>query len=88
MNTFNRNRFHIFSQKYLSSNKGQIEGPELVNKLEPVLKTCSRYFTTIKLGCSIKEYTRNDLGTFLNELEDENFSVNFNVKGKKIWQIN
>lgn len=84
MNTFNRNRFHIFSQKYLSSNKGQIEGPELVNKLEPVLKTCPRYFTTIKLGCSIKEYTRNDLGTFLNELEDENFSVNFNVKDKRV----
>lgn len=81
MNTFNRNRFHIFAQNYL---KSTILEPSSVNKQEPVLHTCSRFFTTIKLGCSIKQFKNVELDVLLKDFEAENFSVNFNIKGNII----
>lgn len=75
--TFNRNRFHILVQAYLSTNK--ILEPYQVNKLEPVLTTVSRYFSKLKLGCCINNFTSLNENQ-LNILANESYLINFDLK--------
>ena len=80
--TFNKNRFHILVQEYLSTSKIMV--PYHVNKSEPVLATVSRYFSNLKLGCCIDNF--NSLNeNQLEILSNENFLINFDINSRFIY---
>jgi len=77
--TFNRNRFHIVAQAYFKQNL--ILPPYECNRNEPVLWTVSRFFTHIKLGCSIREFKILSSDQ-LETLTKDKYSIEFDMKSK------
>ncbi len=83
MKTFNRNRFHILVQNYLKSENKTVLDIKSVNKLEPVLQNCSRYFSDIKLGCSLAHFTSEEIQLGAEQFTKEQFLIK--SKGKTCW---
>jgi len=75
MRTFNRNRFHILVQHYLASDCKNILDTKSVNRKEPVLHNCRRYFSDIKLGCSLAQFTSKEIQMGVEQLKKEHFLI-------------
>ncbi len=80
MQTVNRNRFHILVKSYIDSEDGHnVLSTKLVNRMEPVLFNCSRYFKAIKLGCSLSYFKYIDEKRF-EQFSNESYLIQFDIK--------
>ena len=66
----------------MSSSEKKILDTKNVNKLEPVLWNCRRYFSSIRIGCPLNEFMPQEIQLGAQKFDKENFLIKFDLKSK------